>query len=405
VAVLTDEARRGLLPHRLPISPDTIHPAIVLKMQYKYVAILTTAIVSAASSVPAHGQPQVRIGDVTTLAGEHENKLSGLGLVVGLAGTGGTGEMTKRLLVNYAQRLGLRADPATRQLIIQLQEKTDNVSAVSVTAILPPHAKAGQKIDVTVSTLDDAESLAGGTLIATPLEAFGEVYALAAGPVSLNGGSFGGQAANVTINHPTVGRVSNGAVVEQEVPSTIFIEGRFRLLLNEPSFENARRVAESINLMAPGAAVILDPAAVEVRYPQEQFASPHEFVAACQEQLIVPDGPALVVINERTGTIAFGQHVKVSTAGIAHGNLYVTTEENQQVSQPGPFSEGETEVVDRTNVDVAQQQGFLNVVNETATVGDLVASLNALGVTPRDLSIIFQMLKETGALHATIELK
>lgn len=371
----------------------------------KHFAILLTAIAFSAASVPAHGQPQVRIGDVTTLSGEHENKLSGLGLVVGLAGTGGTGVMTKRLLVNYAQRMGLRADPATRQLIRQLQEKTNNVSAVTVTAILSPHAKTGQKFDVTVSALDNAKSLSGGTLIATPLEAFGEVYALAAGPVSLNGGDFGGQAAAVTVNHPTVGRVSNGAVVEQEVPSTVFIEGRFRLLLNEPSFENARRIAESINLMAPGTAVIVDPAAVEVRYPAEQFASPHEFVAACQEQLIVPDGPALVVINERTGTIAFGQHVKVSTAGIAHGNLVVTTTINQQVSQPAPFSEGETTVTDEGHVDVAREQGYLSVVNEPATVGDLVASLNALGVTPRDLSIIFQMLKESGALHATIELK
>ncbi len=157
--------------------------------------------------------------------------------------------------------------------------------------------------------------------------------------------------------------------------------------------------------MAPGTAIIVDPAAVEVRYPSEQFASPHEFVAACQEQLIVPDGPALVVINERTGTIAFGQHVKVSTAGIAHGNLVVTTTTNQQVSQPAPFSEGETTVTEEGNVDVAREQGYLSVVNEPATVGDLVASLNALGVTPRDLSIIFQMLKESGALHATIELK
>jgi len=374
-------------------------------MRNQHFAILLTVIAFTAASVPVHGQPQVRIGDVTTLAGEQPNKLSGLGLVVGLNGTGGTGIMTKRLLVNYAQSMGLRADPATRQLIRQLQEKTDNVSAVAVTALLPPHTKPGQKIDITVSAMDDAESLDGGTLIATPLVAFGDIYAFASGNISVNGGKFGGQAATVTINHPTVGRIPNGAVVEKEVPSTIFIDGRFQFLLNESSFENARRVAEAINLMAPGSATILDPAAVEVRYSPEQFASPHEFVAACQEQLIVPDGPALVVINERTGTIAIGHHVKVSTVGIAHGNLFVTTVENQQVSQPGAFSDGQTEVVDRTNVDVGREQGSLSVVNEPANVGDLVASLNALGVTPRDLSSIFQVLKEAGALHATIELK
>ena len=368
--------------------------------------LLFTAVTAACLSVPAHGQPQVRIGDVTQVAGEHPNQLVGYGLVTGLAGTGGSGTITKRLVITLIQRLGLRADPRLRQFIRQAQEKTDNVSAVMVTATLPPHAKRGQTIDVLVSTLDDAESLAGGVLISTPLTGVdGEVYALASGPISINGGEFGGNASTVTINHPTTGRISGGAVIENEVPSTIFHEGRFSLHLRDPSFENARRIAEAINLTAPGAASVLDPATVSVIVPYERFSSPHEFVAMCQEQLFVPDGPARVVINERTGTVIVGANVKVSNVAIAHGNLIVTTVENPQVVQPAPFSEGTTEIVPRTEVQAGREQGFLNVVNEPTTVGDLAASLNALGVTPRDLSVIFQMLKENGALHAALELK
>ena len=363
-------------------------------------------LISTWMVVPVHGQPQVRIGDVTQLAGEHQNALTGYGLVTGLAGTGGSGEITKRLVITLAQRLGLRADPQLRQLIRQAQEKTDNVSAVMVSAVLPAHAKAGQQLDVMVSTLDDAESLAGGVLIATPLTGLdNEVYAIASGPVSINGGEFGGDSASVTINHPTTGRIADGGVVEAEVPSTIFRNGSFQLQLRDPSFENARRVAESINLMAPDAATIVDPAMVSVRVPYERFLNPHEFIAACQEQLFVPDGPARVVINERTGTVVIGSNVKVSIVGIAHGNLIVTTVRNEIPSQPAPFSNGETITVEEGHTDVGREPGYLNVVDEPTTVGDLATSLNALGVTPRDLSVIFQMLKEAGALHAALELK
>ena len=370
------------------------------------VICLITALASGFTSGQVHAQPQVRIGDVTTLAGEHENGLVGLGLVTGLAGTGGSSESTKRLVVNFLQRLGLRADPLQRQLIRQLQEKTDNVSIVSVIAMLPPHAKRGQQIDVIVSTLDDAESLAGGVLISTPLTGpDDEVYAVASGPISINGGDFAGNAASVVKNHPTTGRIPGGGIIEEEVPSTIFERGVFNLILRDPSFETARRIAAAINNIMPESASVHDPAMVTVGIPIDYLDHPHQFVANCQEQLVIPDSPARVVINERTGTIVVGSNVRLSAVAITHGNLIVTTVENEEVVQPNAFSDGKTAKVDRSQVEVTEPPAVVNVFNDTTTVGDLAASLNALGVSPRDLSSIFQMLKESGSLHAALELK
>lgn len=345
---------------------------------------------------------QVRVKDITTLAGEHPNQLVGYGLVTGLAGTGGKSESTKRLAILMLQELGLRSDPATRALIIQSQEKTDNISVVMVTASLPPHARVGQTIDVTVSAFDDAESLNGGILISTPLTGVdGEVYALAGGPVSINGGSFGGQAGNVTKNHPTTGRIANGATVEAEVPSTIFEQGQFRLLLRQPEFETATRIADAINRQHPFSAMVDSPAVVRVRL-QGPPGDEYRFVSQCRNLMVEPDAVARVVINERTGTIVIGSNVKLTRAAIAHGNIIVSTNEQPQVSQPAPFSQGETAIVPRTEVDVTEEGALINVIDNTVTVGDLAASLNALGVTPRDLSSIFQMLKASGDLHAEL---
>ncbi|MCR9200967.1 MAG: flagellar basal body P-ring protein FlgI [Planctomycetaceae bacterium] len=345
---------------------------------------------------------QVRVKDITTLAGEHANQLVGYGLVTGLNGTGGSSESTKRLAILMLQELGLRADPATRALIQQSQEKTDNISVVMVTASLPPHARIGQAIDVTVSAFDDAESLNGGVLISTPLTGVdGEVYALAAGPISTNGGSFGGQAGNVTKNHPTTGRIANGATVEAEVPSTIFQDGQFQLLLRQPEFETATRIADAINRQYPFSALVDSPAVIRVRL-QGPPGDEYRFVSQCRNLMIEPDAVARVVINERTGTIVIGDNVKLTRAAIAHGNIIVSTSEQPLPSQPAPFSQGETVVVPRTEIDVTEEGAMINVIDNTVTVGDLAASLNALGVTPRDLSSIFQMLKASGDLHAEL---
>lgn len=350
--------------------------------------------------------PAVRIEDVTQVAGEHPNQLVGFGLVTGLAGTGGSSPSTKLFAMTLLQNLGQRADPVLREQIERSQEKTNNLSVVIVNATLPPHAKIGQRIDVTVAAFDDAQSLQGGILSYSDLTGVdGEVYVTAAGPISINGGNFGGQAANVVKNHPTAGRIPGGGVVEAEVPSGIFRDGVFRLLLNQPHYQTARRIAEAINQVHPACSVVLDPATVIVRVPPNAAHNPHGFVADCQQLNIIPDAVARVVINERTGTIVFGEHVRLSRVAITHGNLIVSTIENPEVSQPAPLSEGETVVVPRTDVLTQEQESVINVIDQTTTVRDLAASLNSLGVTPRDLSSIFQMLKESGALHAELELK
>jgi flagellar P-ring protein precursor FlgI len=346
---------------------------------------------------------QVRIKDLTSLAGEHANQLVGLGLVTGLAGTGGQSTSTKRLAINLLDRLGVRADPVLRAQIANAKENTDNLSVVVVTATLPPHAQPGQQIDAIVSTFDDAESLQGGQLIFTPLSgADGEVYAIAAGSVSIGGFSFSGEAATVAKNHATAGKVPNGATVERGVCTQVLEGNQFRLLLKSPDYETARRIAAAIDQHHPGATAVIDPATVGVRVPLEWLTRPHEFIASVGSLPIQPDAIARVVVNERTGTVVVGEHVRLSQVLITHANLVVSTTEIPQVSQPLPFSEGTTEVVPRTRVDVVEEGTPVNVIEATATVGDLARALNALGVTPRDLSAIFQQLKESGALHADL---
>lgn len=351
-------------------------------------------------------QVRVRISDITTLAGEHQNKLTGFGLVIGLANTGGTSPTTKQFALNVLQKLGNRADPIMRENIQRSQEKTNNMSVVMVQAQLAPYVKEGQRIDVTVSAFDNAISLAGGTLVTAELMGVdGEVYAIASGPVSLNGGDFGGTAAKVVKNHPTSGRIPNGATVEREVAVTAIENDCFRLLLNHPEFSTAERISEAINLYSPGSSVVQDPACVIVRIPSNAMASPNRFIGECRQLMVEPGSVARVVINERTGTIVIGHEVKISKAAITHGNLVVSTVETPEVSQPNPFSNGETTTVPRTSVDVNEQGAAISVMEENSTVAELAASLNALGVSPRDLSSIFQALKEAGALHAELELK
>ncbi|MEO2028986.1 MAG: flagellar basal body P-ring protein FlgI [Fuerstiella sp.] len=380
-------------------------------MSYTQIRKLTIVFAVAlccvcGDSLRAVEGPLVRIKDITEMAGEHPNDLIGYGLVVGLAGTGGTGEATKRAAIEFLQKMGLRADPQIRAFIQRAKEKTDNISVVMVTATLPPNKKPGQKLDVIVAAFDDAESLNGGVLLRTPLKGVdGQVYAVANGPVSTNGGEFGGNAASVVKNHPTTGRVASGAVIEVEVPTKIIHQGVFHLLLRDPSLESASRIAAAVNTSAPDTAVIIDPAMVSVRVPYEQINLPYQFIAKCLALTVTPATSAKVVINERTGTVIFTGDVRVSIVGITHGNLFVTTVESPEVSQPEAFGAGSTVVVPRTDVDVTEESRMINVVPNNASVTDLAASLNALGVSPRDLSVIFQTLKASGALHAELEIQ
>ncbi len=359
-------------------------------------------LVIEGSSVPA---TEVRVKDITSVAGVRTNQLVGMGLITGLNGTGGKNPETRQFALNLLQRFGLRADPTVRaQLRNDSKLKTNSLSVVMVTAELPAFAKKGSTIDVTVSTFDDASSLQGGTLIMTPLLAANEqVYAVASGPVSIGGFSFEGQAGSVQKNHPTTGRIAGGATVELETCTPIGQDGVVHLLLQEADYETASRIAQSINLLYIDSAQVTDAGTVTVFIPEfHQFDVPN-FLSLIGQLPVRPDVKAKVVINERTGTVVIGGMVKLSPVLITHSNLAVITAESPEVSQPAPFSEGETTVVPRTDLEVIEEKRPVSLIEETATVGDLARALNALGVTPRDLSSIFQQLKASGALHAELE--
>ncbi|SFI36428.1 flagellar P-ring protein precursor FlgI [Planctomicrobium piriforme] len=360
-----------------------------------------------ACAVAGSARAEVRIKDITEIEGVRVNQLVGMGLVTGLIGTGSKSPVTRQYAINFMQRMGMRVDPSVRlQLQTDTTQKTNNLSVVTVTADLPAFARRGSRIDVLVSTFDDAASLEGGQLIMTPLfAANGQVYAVASGPVSTGGFSFGGQAATVQKNFPTTGRISEGATIEEETQTPLGVDGTFRLLLGQPDFETARRIANAINEEEPGIATCLDSTAVNVCVPPRYRGNTAEFAGLIGALHVVPDGPARVVINERTGTVIIGENVKISKVLITHANLAITTTEAPQVSQPAPFSEGETVVVPRTNIGVEEQQKQISYIDETVTLGELAQALNSLGVTPRDLSSILQQLKECGALHAELEFK
>ena len=304
------------------------------------------------------------------------------------------------------QKFGLRADPLQRSLVrADAREKTDNLSVVTVIAQMPVNAQKGTSLDVMVAAFDDATSLQGGILMPTPLLGVDdEVYAVAGGAISLGGGfSADGQAARVQKNHPTSGRIPNGSVIEKEIcRPPLGVDGRVRLVLRDADLETATRIAQAVNERVPAAACVVDAANVDLFVPAELGLSPNHFVALVESLTVTPDVEAKVVINERTGTIVIGENVRLSRVALTHANLAVITGESPVVSQPAPFSEGRTMVVPRTDLDVEEEPGALNVLEPTATVGELVQALNALGVTARDLSSIFQELKASGALHAEL---
>jgi flagellar P-ring protein precursor FlgI len=363
---------------------------------------LITLLILASHHASA-STPDVRIKDITDVEGVRENTLTGVGLVTGLAGTGGDSPNTREAASNLIQRFGLRLDPQLRaQLRNDTKQRTDNVSLVVVTAELPVFARPGQRIDVLISAYDDAESLQGGVLVMTPLLGVDDrVYATAAGPLSIGGFSFSGDAATAQKNHPTTGRIPNGAVVEEVVPNDFEDAECINLLLRNASFQTAYRIASAINALAPNTARTINAGTVNVTLPP--YVEQVSFISQIQDLRITPDVEARVVVNERTGTVSIGQDVRISQVAITHANLSVVTGETPQVSQPLPKSRGETVVVPRTEIDVVEENRPIQVIDQSATVGDLATALNALGVTPRDLSSIFQQLKTMGALHAKLE--
>ena len=353
-----------------------------------------------ALAAPAHAG--ARIKDITDLEGARNNQLYGFGLVVGLNGTGGRSRFTQQVAVDMMIRLCV----VTKIAFQQLTDNTfssPNISAVMVTAEIGPFARIGSRIDVTVSVLDDATSLQGGTLLFTPLRgADGVVYAVGQGPLSVGGFVFGGAAASAQKNFVSVARVPGGGLVEHEARGEILCKGRVHLLLKNADYATSRSIAAVINQWAPGYALPLDAGSVEVMVPPEFRSHAVAFLSDLGNLEVLTDTPARVVINERTGTVVAGENVKIATVAIAHGNLAIVIRETPQVSQPNAFSQGRTVTVPRTSVGVTEQPAHFYIAPQTVTVADLARALNALGVSPRDLISIFQAIKQAGALQAEL---
>lgn len=341
----------------------------------------------------------IRIKDLASFEGVRENQLMGYGLVVGLNGTGDSDQakVQTQFVVNMLERMGI----TTSVNDIKLK----NVAAVTVTATLPPFAKQGNRLDVLVSSLGDAKSIAGGQLIMAPLKgADNLVYAVAQGSVLTNSFAFGGQGATAQKNHPTAGRVPNGALIERELPNTLAGKSILNLNLNVADFTTASRIVTAVNDKFNGpVAFSSDPGSVALTIPEAYLNRAVEFVAALERLEVKPDVQAKVVLNERTGTIVMGENVRMSTVAVTHGSLTLVIKETPQVSQPAPLSKtGETKVVPRTDMKVEEENRRLMVMQEGASIGDVVRALNLMGVTPRDLISILQSVKAAGALQAEL---
>ncbi|HYH39706.1 MAG TPA: flagellar basal body P-ring protein FlgI, partial [Azospirillum sp.] len=305
---------------------------------------------------------------------------------------------TEQSLIGMLERMGVN----TRGTNL----RTKNVAAVMVTATLPAYAAQGTRIDVTVSAMGDAKSLLGGTLLVTPLMgADGEVYAVGQGPIAVSGFSATGQGASVTRGVPTSGRIASGALVEREIQFALAELPVLRLSLRNPDFTTAQRVALVINQQLRGnMAQATDPSSVLLTVPPARRGDVVGLVTEIEQLRVTPDQVARVVVDEKSGVIVMGENVRISTVAIAQGNLTIRITETPQVSQPGPFSQGQTTVVPRTDIQVDDQsQNRLAVMNSGVTLQELVQSLNALGVGPRDMISILQSIKAAGALQAEIE--
>jgi flagellar P-ring protein FlgI len=344
-----------------------------------------------------------RIKDLAMVAGARDNQLAGYGLVAGLAGDGDKNPVdTIQTIANMLQRFGLTV-PATT-----LSSK--NVAIVIVTADIPAFLKPGARLDVNVASLGDAKSLQGGVLIQTPLlGADGKVYAIAQGPLSIGGlsaGAGGGGGATVQKNHPTVGTIVSGALVEREIPATVVSDNHLELLLRQPDFTSSSRMAAAINVRFPSSSFAVDSTTVRVHMPQEWAGSAVDFISQVEELELDPDVPARVIINERTGTIVATARIHISSCAVSHGNVTISIASTQDVSQPNAFSQtGTTQVTSHTNAKISEDKGAMVAFPDLPTVEKVAGALNALGVTPRDMMSMFEAMKEAGALQAELLMK
>lgn len=360
--------------------------------------ILTLCITLALLLCFALPTQAVRIKDIANFSGVRDNQLIGYGLVVGLAGTGDKKDslFTTASMVNMMDRMGIGVDAN--------KLKIKNVASVMVTARMPVSAKPGTRLDVTVSSVGDATSLLGGVLLQTPLKGVdGKIYTLAQGSLTLGGYSADGAAARTSKNVTTVGLIPGGGIVERAIPFEFNNQSNLTLSLRAPDFTTSQKIAEALNKALGGKfARAVDASSVYLSIPPQYQGNMVPLMASVENLQISPDVPAKVVVDEKTGTVVMGRDVRISRSAVAHGNLQITVQESQQVSQPGPFSQGQTVVTPQTDINTREENRRLMIV-EGATLQELVDGLNAIGATPRDLISILRTLQVSGALHAELE--
>lgn len=366
-------------------------------MQIKHGFLAFVAGLLLALSFTSQAQTS-RLKDITTVEGVRHNQLIGYGLVVGLDGTGDNAPFTNQTFANMMNQFGITLPPG-------INPRSKNVAAVTVNAELPPFAKPGQNIDITVSSIGNASSLRGGTLLMTPLRgADDKVYALAQGSLVVGGfGAAGADGSRVTVNVPSVGRIPNGATVEKEVANFFSAGDSLTFNLHYPDFTTSKRIEESINnLMGPGIAQALDPVSIRVRAPRDT-SDRVAFLSVLENlQVTTANAAAKVIINSRTGTIVIGQDVRVAPAAVTHGSLTVSISENPQVVQPNPFGEGETAIEENTQIAIQEENNPMFKFDAGVTLEEIVQAVNQVGAAPGDLMAILEALKHAGALNAQL---
>jgi flagellar P-ring protein FlgI len=363
-------------------------------------AVLLFLLVSSLTFPATRAASMSRIKDIAHVQGVRDNQLLGYGLVVGLDGSGDSRQtrFTTQTLSNLLKLEGVVVDPRSIQV--------SNTAAVMVTATLPPFARMGGKIDVTVSSIGDADSLQGGVLLMTPLRAAnGEVFAVAQGAVSIGGFAARTATASVQRNQPTAGRIPQGALVEREVGFELRGRPTLRLILHDADFSTANRVAQVVNRrLSLSVAEPLDSRTVEIAVPESYRDRVVEFISQIENEALEVDRVAKVVMNEKTGTIIFGGQVKIAPVTIVHGALTVQIGTQFAISQPAPFSDGQTVVVPEHTVEVEEHSGPPVTIGEGASIEDVVRALNAIGATPRDILAIIQAIRAAGALQSELEI-
>lgn len=357
------------------------------------ILILVLAFLSLPLMVMAE-----RVKDLASIAGVRSNQLVGFGLVVGLNGTGDRTRFTGQTLRTMLRELGVTLPPG-------VDPGSQNVAAVSIHTSLPPFFKPGQTIDVTVSSLGDADSLRGGSLLMAPLKgADGKVYAVAQGNLVVGG--FGAEAndgSRVTVNIPSAGRIPNGATVERAVNNAFNVGDHIILNLHQPDFTTASRLADSINhTLGKGSARSIDASSIKVNAPRDP-SQRVPFLSLVENLQLTPgEAPARIVVNSRTGTIVIGQNVRVSPVAVTHGNLSVTISANAEVSQPNAFSDGETVIVPNFDIEITEEDSRMFLFNPGITLDEIVNAVNQVGAAPGDLVAILEALKQAGALSADL---